>query len=828
MPPFALRTDLVHLSQSGNLVMATRSVELVFATGLTRPIFRNVRLVGSWDAAGRFSADWSTVLMRPATGDDGCVQFTAVVALDAEQTGWQFSWGVVMDGPSGVDFWGIPTEVQDRLSRDRTRSFVLGDPSSGSPQVETYYLTQCRRLGAQKRRQPGNPREGILFAVWAPDAIHVDVVFGDTISGYIADNGDGMAKSPAPIALRRASGGIWQAGPPDAELLRRYEEYDRRPYMFRITEEGGRVVYRTDLYSRSQIGRGDFDPKGMPFHGSFRDLDGSKSCSMVRNPDVVSSTFADPDAPGPLVNQEEFWADEFTHGLPIPFRLEEMVIYELHVGALGFEHPRAGDLEDAMNLLDYLVDLGINAVELLPMAQFEGSEAWGYGNSHHFAIESAAGGRGQLKHFVRACHQRGIALILDVVYNHFTPDAERAEWSYDAEAPDRNIYYWYEGHPDDYTTPDGGYLDNGSSGYAPRLYEEMVRKLFISSAAALVEEFHVDGFRVDLTDALHLLNRRHADGAPVDSANMFGVKFLTEWTRTMKMIRPTTLLIAEDHTRWDAMTEPPDDGGVGFDAVWYSDFHHHLVGNPTFGPEFANLIVNAGYGDDRPLAMDYFAGALGWSGHAKVVYHLSHDEAGNAKGSSRTICAAVNGAPLVGATRAFAEARCRFAAGMSILSAGTPMFLMGEEVGASKPYAYDTFMQNREDLRGLRDGEGRHLFELYRELIRFRLGHEGLQTREIDVVCANDADRVIAFRRWSGAEDFLIVASLNNRPFREGYSLDCTRIPDARWREEFNSDDPRFGGDGVGNGKQPITSQSGRFVAVVPANGFVIFRKELT
>jgi hypothetical protein len=98
----------------------------------------------------------------------------------------------------------------------------------------------------------------------------------------------------------------------------------------------------------------------------------------------------------------------------------ELVIYELHVGALGFGHSGEGNLADAIRLLDeHLVPLGVNAIELMPIAEFPGAKGWGYGDSHHFVIESSAGGRDQYKHFVRACHQRGIAVIQDVCYNHW-------------------------------------------------------------------------------------------------------------------------------------------------------------------------------------------------------------------------------------------------------------------------------------------------------------------------------------------------------------------------------------------------------------------------
>jgi hypothetical protein len=149
-----------------------------------------------------------------------------------------------------------------------------------------------------------------------------------------------------------------------------------------------------------------------------------------------------------------------------------------------------------------------------------------------------------------------------------------------------------------------------------------------------------------------------------------------------------------------------DASGVGREFRFY----HHLIGDGHHGPEFAKLLSVAGTGTDEPLAMGYFTGAAAWSGHSKVVYHKSHDEAGNAAHSQRTIRTAVNGAPLVGLTRRYAEARCRFVAGMSILSAATPMFLMGEEVGAQKDYTYDNFLRNREDLLGERRGDGANLF----------------------------------------------------------------------------------------------------------------------
>jgi 1,4-alpha-glucan branching enzyme len=141
------------------------------------------------------------------------------------------------------------------------------------------------------------------------------------------------------------------------------------------------------------------------------------------------------------------------------------------------------------------------------MAEFGGSVGWGYGNTHHLCVESSAGGRGRYRHFVRECHRNGIAVIQDVVYSHYAPDAGCAEWQYDSTLPEENIYYWYEGNSSDYPDPAGGYVDNGSTRYAPRFWDENIRQQFISGAAFLLDEMHVDGLRVDLTQAIHRDNQ---------------------------------------------------------------------------------------------------------------------------------------------------------------------------------------------------------------------------------------------------------------------------------------------------------------------------------
>jgi 1,4-alpha-glucan branching enzyme len=595
--------------------------------------------------------------------------------------------------------------------------------------------------------------------------------------------------------------------------------------VYRIRNAQGKTVFRTDLYSRDQIGRGSYDPNGAHYAGDSSQLDGTKSCSVVRGDETIVKEFAGPSSD--RIPEAEFWQSEFGSAAPVPRRIEDLIIYELHVNALGAGKNRAGNLQDAMDLLPHLSDLGINAVELLPMAEFSGGYGWGYGDSHYFVIESSAGTRDQYKHFIRACHRRGIAVIQDVCFNHYDFNAARAQWQYDSEAPNDNNYYWYEGLPSDYRSADGGYVDNGSSGYAPRYWEEMVRQLFIGSAVAFIENFHVDGFRVDLTEAIHRDNALHADGRSLGNANLFGQKLLREWCRTLRLIRPSVMLIAEDHSGWDAVTKLPEAGGLGFDSTWFVSYYHNLIGDSEMAGGYGRLVKAAGFGGDEPLGMEQFSGDLYATKFNKVIYTESHDEAGNAPGTQRTIVCAVNGAPLVGPTRDFAEARCRVAFGLSLLSAATPMFFMGEEVGAQKPYRFNDFLQNREDIAAERNGTGARLFGYYQDLIRFSRRHAAIRSQDIDIIHVIGSNRLIAFTRLAGTENLLVVASLRNEPFLDGYVIqtDAWRLPDGSWREIFNSDATVYGGNGIGNFGADVPARGGRLQVRVPANGLLIFQK---
>jgi len=811
------------------------TINFTFHSGIKRHLFDNVRLSGSWNAAGIFSNQWTQSPMAAFTDETGCDAFSANISFDARQAGATFQWGVVADMEGAPGTWVVATETPDENSNQRFRSFVL---AAGETRQD-YWFATGRRLGAQKYLPPGAAKPGIRFAVWAPHATQVEVVFapfdlaGGTPTGYIADDGTGLDPAAAVAPLAPMGGGIWESDMGTTPALASFDSYLNRLYMYRITNEQGNTTYKVDVFSRNQVGRGGSNPQGAHYAGSYLDLDGIVSCSVVSDPDQVTANFNDTGIQKQtLIPQDQFWATEYTAGRKPPQNIEDLVVYELHVGSLGFPSTDAGTFADAMAFVDQLTDLGVNAVELLPVLEFDGDLQWGYGTSLFFCLQTSAGGGNQLKHFVRACHQRGIAVILDVVYNHFAGSGnDRSEWGYDSDpnvAPQDNIWYWYQGLPTDYPgNPAGGYLNNGSSGYTPRFSEENVRQMFTSSAAALLDDYHLDGLRVDLTDAIHQNNTLNFNGDSAGSANLYGIKFLRELARTVKMVNPSAFLIAEDHTGWSAMTQSPDQGGVGFDAVWYADFYHHLIGDGNYGDNYAKLLKNAGYGTPGPLNMEYFAGALLGTQDNKIVYHENHDEAGNDANTERTIVTAVNQAPLIGATRKYAEARCRFAFGVAALSAGTPMFLMGEETGAAKYFRYNDFFLNKEDIAGERAGDGQFLFRFYQELIGLVTAKPAARSRALDVIYTHNDNRVIAFTRNSATQQLLVLASLNDAPFDHGYFIgtDPARLPAGGWQEVFNSDAAVYGGDNVGNGGATLAVNSGQINAVIPAHGFVLFEK---
>jgi 1,4-alpha-glucan branching enzyme len=161
----------------------------------------------------------------------------------------------------------------------------------------------------------------------------VEVLFA-TAAGYIADDEDGKDRNRPAVSLRRTTGGIWESDP-----VVDFAANVGGPYMFRIKNAQGQTTYRTDIYSRWQIGRGSVDPSTDAWDHDPAMLDGRVGCSVVIDQDVVRDEFEPTSSPAVTIGDDPFWRDEFTLGVPVPNRVEDLVIYELHIGALGFGRP---------------------------------------------------------------------------------------------------------------------------------------------------------------------------------------------------------------------------------------------------------------------------------------------------------------------------------------------------------------------------------------------------------------------------------------------------------------------------------------------------------
>ncbi len=308
--------------------MALIPIHFEYLTGLRRPFLVSARLTGSWNAQGVASEQWTATTMQPFTAEDGCPAFRATVQLDDSQIGQTFRWGVSVGTPERPDVWGIASEINDAVSSERNRTCTL----RAADQTERYYFTHCRRLGANKLIMNG--QTAIRFAVWAPNALNVELVRGSVSGdlsegrpgvfidntlrgGYIGNDGGGVS---ATIPMRRGDDGIWSTDLADAPELADFAAFDHTPYMFRITKDDGSVAYRTDLYSRCQIGSGGTDPAAANanWSGLCRDLDGSKSCSVVVDPERVTEDFDESDSQGQTIwpetrwlPEDDFWRNEF-------------------------------------------------------------------------------------------------------------------------------------------------------------------------------------------------------------------------------------------------------------------------------------------------------------------------------------------------------------------------------------------------------------------------------------------------------------------------------------------------------------------------------------
>lgn len=431
------------------------------------------------------------------------------------------------------------------------------------------------------------------------------------------------------------------------------------------------------------------------------------------------------------------------------------VIYELHVGT--FNRPDAatsGTFDSAIEKLDYLRDLGINIIELMPVTSMAFSNGWGYAPNHIFSVESMLGGRHGLMKFVHACHQHGIGVILDVVYNHFYGDTDL--WRFDGWSEnDRGGIYFYNDERGD--TPWGGRPDYG---------RPEVRQFILDNVAMWFAEYHIDGLRVDST--IYMRNTAGRDNDP-DHDISDAWSLLQDIVSLAHKIKPDSLIIAEDSASNAQIVAPRLDGGCGFDSQWELGFPHALraaLGLSTDQPNLDGIQYefNHAYGSDA---------------FARTIFSDSHDTAAN--GSVRLNEAV---APAGGATL-FAREKTLLANAVTLTSPGIPMLLQGSEFlqdGSFNDWAALEW-QKTEKYAGIVTAH-RHLLDLRHN----RYGHTGgLQGQSTALFHVNTDGLVVGYHRWNNGgvgDDVIVIANFSSTD----YSHYAMQFPlGGKWHIRFNS-----------------------------------------
>ncbi|GAB3590049.1 malto-oligosyltrehalose trehalohydrolase [Angustibacter peucedani] len=368
------------------------------------------------------------------------------------------------------------------------------------------------------------------------------------------------------------------------------------------------------------------------------------------------------------------WRDEGWRGPRGGHGVLGGVVYELHVGTFTDQ----GTLDAATDRLDHLVELGVDVVELMPVAAFEGRWGWGYDGVHPYAVHEPYGGPEALQRFVDACHRRGLGVCLDVVYNHLGPSGNYLS---------RFGPYFTDDHP----TPWGQGLNLDGEG------RTAVRRWVVDNALRWFRDFHVDALRLD---AVHELR---------DDSPTHVLAQLSDETRMLAhaLERPLALVAESDLNDPRTVEPTSDDGGLGMDAQWSDDLHHALHAALTgeqqgYYGDFGSLPVlrqtltrvfrhdgswSSFRGSDWGRPVD----PARYDGRRFLGYLQTHDQVGNRALGDRIGALLTPGQQAIGAA-------------LVMTSAFTPMVFMGEEWAASTPWQYFTDFEAPELAAAVRDG----------------------------------------------------------------------------------------------------------------------------
>jgi maltooligosyltrehalose trehalohydrolase len=376
------------------------------------------------------------------------------------------------------------------------------------------------------------------------------------------------------------------------------------------------------------------------------------------------------DGPSRLVDHAVFpWTDEGWRGVHLP----SAVVYELHVGTFTDE----GTFEAVIPRLDHLVDLGVDVVELLPVAEFSGERGWGYDGVDLYAPHHAYGGPDGLKKLVDACHHRGLGVVIDVVYNHLGPSGNYLS-RYGPYFTDR------------YNTPWGDAVNFDGPDSGP------VRQFFIDNALMWLRDYHADGLRLDAVHAI-------VDTSAVHVLEDVGLAV----ERLAASVGRPLFLIAESDLNDPRVVNAREVGGYGMDAQWSDDFHHALHRALT-GEKSGYYADFRGLSDVARAMQSVFVYGGSYSAERRRVhgrpvppgtpgwrflgYLQNHDQVGNRAVGERS-------------SHLMPVGRVKVGAALVLLSPFVPMLFQGEEWAASTPFQY--FTDHADPALGQAVSEGR-------------------------------------------------------------------------------------------------------------------------
>ena len=480
-------------------------------------------------------------------------------------------------------------------------------------------------------------------------------------------------------------------------------------------------------------------------------IDGSLWKVDPRAKDVVSSV-----GNGVIRNN----SDNYSWTPFTPPAWNEMIIYEMHIGTYNdTAGGNPGTWNTAIAKLDHIQSLGVNVVEIMPVAEFSGDYSLGYNPVNLFAPESAYGTRGQMWNFIDACHQRGIAVLIDLVYNHFGPsDLGFSLWQFDgySAAVDTGGIYFYEDSRR--VTPWGD--------TRPNFETPEVRSFIRDNVIYWMDEFNMDGIRMDGTAYI-----REIDIGQPEIPEGWS---LMQWINDeVDAAYPEKICIAEDMRDNDWITKTTGGGGAGYDSQWDAGFHHKVVAALETGDD-----INRNMWDIRDAVTHSYNNV----DTQRVIYTESHDEVGQSSGKSR-VPSRINGAD---PTSYYSKKRSTLGAGIVFTSPGIPMIFMGQEFLEVGDWHDDDPLDwtNDTTYAGIKLMY-QHLISLRRNLSNNTLG---LMAGNVNAYHVNNTAKVIAYHRWwngGPGDDVIVVANFSY----EGITNYNIGMPQGgRWRVRLNSD----------------------------------------